>query len=339
VKVVSFGEIMLRLNPPGHTRILQTPELEATFGGAEANVAVSLAQFGIQADFVTRVPENPLGHAVIRALRAEGVGVEHVRFGGERLGIYFVEKGASQRSSVVVYDRKGSALATAVPGEIDWARVLAGSSWLHTTGITPALSDGAAALTAEAFIAAKKAGAKVSLDLNFRSKLWSAERAQSVMRPLMKSVDLVIGNVDHVQTMLGIGAPASASGTQDVAACRALAERLAAEFPVELVALTLRESHSANENGWGALLYETKSKRLHQSKRYEIALVDRLGGGDSFAAGLIFGLVSARPLESALEFAVAASALKQTIVGDFNRVSIAEVEALVAGDASGRVQR
>ena len=341
VRTVCFGEIMLRLSPPGVERLFQSPTLQATFGGGEANVAVSLAQFGCDSRYVTRLPRNPIGDAAIRTLRAEGVNVEHVVRGGSRIGIYFAETGASQRASTVVYDRAGSAISEITPGSIPWHDVFEAAGWFHTTGITPALSTPALETTREAIQAARQAGLRVSVDLNFRKKLWSEREAQAAMRPLMPLVDLVIANEEDLQSVLGIEVRHTdvTRGTLDIDAYREAAARVASEFGVSQVGVTLRESLSASDNAWSAVFYDAGTQAFHQSQRYTVRLVDRIGGGDSFAAGLIFGLASGRTAESALRFAVAASALKQTIPGDFNHVSVEEVERLVAGDASGRVQR
>jgi 2-dehydro-3-deoxygluconokinase len=341
VKTVCFGEIMLRLSPPGFERLFQSPTLQATFGGGEANVAVSLAQFGCDSSYVTRLPANPLGDAAIRSLRAEGVNVEHVVRGGSRLGIYFAEIGASQRPSTVVYDRSHSAITALEPGSIPWDDVFEGAAWFHTTGITPALSASARDCAREALEAAKRAGVRVSVDLNYRKKLWSERDAQQTMRGLMPLVDLVIANEEDLQSVLGIEVPQVdvTRASLSAAGYREAAERVAGEFGVTQVAVTLRESLSASDNAWSAVLFDAASRAFHQSQRYTVRLVDRIGGGDSFAAGLIFGLLSGRGDEASLQFAVAASALKQTIPGDFNHVSVTEVERLVAGDASGRVQR
>jgi 2-dehydro-3-deoxygluconokinase len=338
---VCFGEIMLRLSPPGHERLFQTPALQAMFGGGEANVAVSLAQFGHDSRYVTRLPRNPIGDAAIKALRAEGVDVSHVQRGGDRVGIYFAETGASQRASTVVYDRAHSAISEIQTGTIPWPAVFAGAAWFHCTGITPALGQGAAACTREAIEAARHAGVPVSIDLNFRSKLWTPAEAQRVMRPLVAMADTVIANEEDLQSVLGIPVEHAdvVGGVLNVAGYRDAAARVASEFGVSRVAVTLRESVSASENGWSAVLYDAATTTFLQSQRYNVRLVDRIGGGDSFAAGLIHGFVSGRDREATLKFAVAASALKQTIPGDFNQVSVSEVERLVAGDASGRVQR
>jgi 2-dehydro-3-deoxygluconokinase len=340
-RVVTFGEIMLRLGSPGFERLLQSAMLTATFGGGEANVAVSLAQLGLESDYVTRLPANAIGDAVVRALRAEGVGTSHIVRGGSRLGIYFTETGASQRASTVIYDRANSAISEIPPDAVKWDEVMAGAAWFHVTGITPALGERAIAATTASVEAARRAGAKVSVDLNYRKKLWSEAQAQAVMRPLMASVDVVIANEEDLQSVLGvhIGGTDVTSGTLDVEAYRDAAEWVTRKLGPPLVAITLRESLSASDNGWSAVLWDGGTGVLHRSQRYAVRLVDRIGGGDSFAAGLIYGLVTGRSHEEALRFAVAASALKQTIPGDFNRVSLAEVEALAKGDASGRVQR
>lgn len=340
-KTICFGEIMLRLSPPGFERLLQSPQLQASFGGGEANVAVSLAQFGHDSHYVTRVPANPIGDAALKALRAEGVRVDHVLRGGQRLGIYFAETGASQRASLVVYDRAHSAIAELEPGTVAWPDVFAGATWFHCTGITPALGKNAADCTAEAIAAAKQSGLTVSFDLNFRRKLWTESDAQAALTPLMRCVDVVIANEEDLQSSLGIAVEHAdvTGGALDLDAYRRACERVAHEFGSARVAVTLRESTSASENGWSAVLFDAATQSFLQSQRYSVRLVDRIGGGDSFAAGLIHGFVSGRDLEATLQFAVAASALKQTIPGDFNQVSVAEVERLVAGDASGRVQR
>jgi len=340
-RTVCFGELMLRLSPPGFERLLQSSSLQATFGGGEANVAVSLAQFGHESHFVTRLPQNAIGDAAIKTLRAEGVHVDHVQRGGDRIGIYFAETGASQRPSTVIYDRAHSAVSQMQAGTMKWACVMQGAAWFHVTGITPALGAGPAACAHEAIGAAKQAGARVSIDLNFRSKLWTPAEAQRVMRPLVGLADVVIANEEDLQSVLGIAVESAdvTGGVLDVGGYRDAMARVCAEFGVPRVAVTLRESFSASENGWSAVVYDAPTTTFLQSQRYTVRVVDRIGGGDSFAAGLIHGFVSGRDLESTLKFAVAASALKQTIPGDFNQVSVAEVERLVAGDASGRVQR
>jgi 2-dehydro-3-deoxygluconokinase len=339
--VVTFGEIMLRLSPPGFERFFQSPVLSATFGGGEANVAISLAQFGLRSVYVTALPKHAIGEAALRTLRADGVDTSHVVRSGDRVGIYFAETGASQRASTVIYDRAHSAISELPADAIDWDRIMAAAQWFHVTGITPALGDRAAAATATAIAAAKRAGARVSVDLNFRKKLWSEAKAQSTMKPMMNHVDVVVANEEDLQSVLGVHVAGAdvASGTLDVSGYRAAAERVSREFGPSIVAVTLRESLSASDNGWSAVLWDDKTQTLHRSQRYVVRLVDRIGGGDSFAAGLIYAILAGRPLDASLRFAVAASALKQTIPGDANAVTVAEVDALAGGDASGRVQR
>ena len=340
-KIVTFGELMLRLSPPGFERLLQSPVLSATFGGGEANVAASLAQFGLDSYYVTRLPAHAIGDAAVRSLRAEGIRTDYIVRGGDRVGIYFAETGASQRASTVIYDRAHSSISEIPPDAVQWDRVMEGADWFHVTGITPALGDKGAAATKAAVAAAKRAGARVSVDLNYRKKLWGEAQAQATMRPLMKDVDVVIANEEDLQSVLGVhvaGADVT-SGALDIAGYRDAAARVTREFGPSVVAITLRESMSASDNGWSGVLWDSASNTLHQSQRYVVRLIDRIGGGDSFAAGLIYALVTGRPHEAALRFAVAASALKQTIPGDFNRVTVNEVDALAKGDASGRVQR
>jgi 2-dehydro-3-deoxygluconokinase len=340
-RVVTFGEIMLRLSPPGFERFLQSPVLGATFGGGEANVAVSLAQFGLESEYITRLPAHAIGEAAVRALRAEGVRTERILRGGSRIGIYFAEAGASQRGSQVIYDRACSAISEMEPDAIDWNSVLTGAAWFHTTGITPALGARSAEATSRALAAAKAQGVPVSVDLNYRKKLWSESQAQAVMGPLMRDVDLVIANEEDLQSVLGVKVPGTdvTSGQLNIDGFREAAQQVTRDFGPPTVAVTLRESISASDNGWSALLWEGATGTLHRSQRYDVRLIDRIGGGDSFAGGLIYGLVTGRSPEASLRFAVASSALKQSIPGDFNRVTVDEVDKLVAGDASGRVQR
>jgi 2-dehydro-3-deoxygluconokinase len=340
-RTITFGEIMLRLSPPGFERFLQSPSLVATFGGGEANVAASLAHFGCASYYVTRLPKHAIGDAAVRALRAEGVRTEHVVRGGDRVGIYFAENGASQRPSEVIYDRAGSSISMIVPGDVDWDTVMRGAAWFHCTGITPALGDGPAASTAAALEAARRAGARTSFDLNYRKRLWSQARAQQVVRPLLGHVDLLIANEEDLQTMLGVKVAQSdvTQGVLDVEGYRGAAAEVARTTGVPQVAITLRESLSASENGWSAILFDAGTCSFWRGQRYVIRIVDRIGGGDSFAAGLIYAHLAGKSPEDGLRFAVAASALKHTIPGDFNRVSVAEVERLAAGDESGRVQR
>jgi len=345
-KVVTFGELLLRLSPPGHERFMQSPTLQASFGGAEANVAVSLAQFGLDSHFVTRLPKNAIGDAAVRALRAEAVNVDSIRRRGERIGIYFAESGASQRPSFVVYDRAHSALSelelSSIPLDVAWEDELRGASWFHTSGITPALSKDLADFTKIALATARRSGARVSFDINYRSKLWSEEaEARSVLQPLLQYVNVLIANEEHLLTMLGMPIERSREPTSHVSEDVLLdaAGRVVAEYGIEQVAITLRESLSASENGWSALLYDAKTKTLHRGPRYVVTLVDRIGGGDAFAAGLIFSILDGRSPEDALGFAIAAGALKLTIVGDFNHVPVEEVERVASGEATGHVRR
>ena len=340
-RVVTFGEVMLRLKSPGFERLLQSPSLEASFGGAEANVAVSLAQFGVPVSFVSAIPANPIGDACLGDLRRFGVDTSRVRRQGSRLGIYFLEAGANQRPSKVVYDRSGSAIAAAKPGDFDWDVVLDGASWFHLTGVTPAISQSAADLAIDAARRAREKGITVSCDYNYRKNLWKyGKTACDVMRELVRHVHVGIANEEDCQEALGIELDVDvASGALATDRYRTLAARVLEEFPnLEKQVITLRESHSADRNGWSAVLHNRKDFLV--SRRYDITdIVDRVGAGDSFAAGLIYGLLSYGDDARALEFAAAASCLKHSILGDFNRVSVGEVEALVAGEASGRVQR
>ncbi|MHC1786046.1 MAG: sugar kinase [Christensenellales bacterium] len=340
--MVCFGEIMLRLKAPGFDRLMQTPLLEATFGGGEANVAVSLATFGLPASLVTVLPRNDLGEACIRQLRGFGVDTAHILRGGGRLGIYFLETGSNQRPSKVIYDRMNSAIAQAKPGDIDWAQALKGADWLHFTGITPAISQSAADLSLEAVKAASALGLQVSCDLNYRKNLWQyGKEATHVMTELAQYVDTLIANEEDFQKSLGIsfGEGDVERGRVDPQAYLPIAREAMARFPrLARVAITLRQSQSADRNLWQACLYDGKA--FHVSRQYEITdIVDRVGGGDSFSAGLIYALCTGRAPQEALAFAVAASCLKHTINGDFNRVSVDEVDSLVKGSGSGRVQR
>lgn len=338
-KVVTFGEIMLRLSPSGYLRLIQADSLEVTYGGGEANVAVSLANFGVESYFVSKLPKNPLGQSAANYLRRFGVDTRSILWGGERLGIYFAETGASQRPSVVVYDRANSAISSVKAGEIAWKEVLSGKDWFHFTGITPSLGDGPAEATLEAVKTAKEMGLTVSCDLNYRKKLWSPEKANRVMSGLMDYVDVAVGNEEDAEKVFGIrseGADITAGRLGDEG-YRQVARHLAERFKLKKVAITLRESYSATDNGWSALLYD--GQEFHKSREYKIHIVDRVGGGDSFCGALIYALMENYAPQRAVDFAAAASCLKHTIPGDFNHVSLAEVEALAAGDASGRVQR
>jgi len=338
---LTFGEVMLRLKTPGHERFFQSPTFEATFGGGEANVAVALANYGFNAGFVSALPDNDIGEAAIRQLRGFGVNTNYIARSGDRVGIYYLEAGANQRPSKVVYDRAGSSICEAQPGDFDWQNIFDGAKWLHITGITPALSESAADLSLEAVKAAKQAGVTVSCDFNFRGKLWKwGKTAPEVMTELVKYVDVGIANEEDCQKSLGITVDVDVeSGELDTAKYEALSAKVLEVFPdMSTIAITLRESYSADRNGWSACLRDADGFKL--STRYEMTdIVDRVGGGDSFASALIYGLNAYEERQQSLEFAVAASCLKHSILGDFNRVSVAEVEHLMGGDASGRVQR
>lgn len=338
-KVVTFGEIMLRLAPFGYYRFVQADTFEATYGGGEANVAVSLANYGLDAVFVTRLPSHEIGQAAVNSLRKYGVDTSYIVRGGDRVGIYFLEKGASQRPSKVIYDRAGSAIATASLEDFDWDAIFEGAKWFHFTGITPALGEQVASITLDACKAAKRAGVRISCDLNYRKKLWSKEKAGKVMSELCKYVDVCIANEEDAADIFGIKAAdtritagiVSREGYKDVAV------KLAERFGFSHVAITLRESISASDNNWSGMLYD--QDKFYFSKKYRVHIVDRVGGGDSFGGGLIFSLLNGYDPQSAIEFAVAASCLKHSIEGDMNMVSINEVLRLSGGDASGRVLR
>lgn len=330
---------MMRLATPGFLRLNQASVLEMTFGGGEANVAVSLSQFGEDATFITRLPKNDLGEACIQRLRGLGVDTKSILRGGDRIGIYFLETGASQRASTVTYDRAHSAISTIDPAELAWDKILKGADWFHFTGITPALSDAAAQAALEGARAAKKLGLTVSCDLNFRKKLWTSEKAGKVMGGIMEHVDICIANEEDAEKVFGIKAVGTevTEGKIDHSRYLQVAKKLTERFKFKGVAITLRESFSASHNGWSAL-YFTGGKEYF-SRRYDIQIVDRVGGGDSFAAGLIHALGKKLSPHDAIQFAAAASCLKHTIVGDLNLIKLSEVEALLAGDGSGRVQR
>ena len=338
-KIVTLGEIMLRLSTPGHSRFVQSDSFDVVYGGGEANVAVSCANYGHEAYYVTRLPVHEIGQAAVNALRRYGVRTDFIARGGSRVGIYFLESGAAMRPSKVIYDRAGSAIAEALPEDFDFDAIMEGADWFHWSGITPAISDRAAELTRLACEAAKRHGVTVSVDLNFRKKLWTKEKAQSVMRPLMHYVDVCIGNEEDAELCLGFKPDADVEGGKtDAEGYKGIFRAMADQFGFKYVVSTLRESFSASHNGWKAMIYD--GKEFYESKRYDILpIVDRVGGGDSFSGGLIHGLLTKATQGEALEFAVAASALKHTIDGDFNMVSASEVEALAGGDSSGRVQR
>ncbi len=341
-KVVTMGEIMLRLSTPGNEKFIQADEFDVCYGGGEANVAVSLANYGHDASFVTKVPENPIGECAIAALRKHNVCTKHIAKGGERLGIYFLETGAAMRASNVVYDRAHSSISTATAEDFDFDAIFADTDWFHFTGITPAVSDAAAELTEKALQVAKKHGVKVSVDLNFRKKLWTSEKAQKVMTNLMQYVDICIGNEEDAEKVLGFkpGNTDVTSGELELAGYKDIFEQMVEKFNFEYVISSLRVSHSASDNGWSACIYSKDTKEFYHSKEYRVCpIVDRVGGGDSFAGGTICGFLDGKNFKDALEFGVAASALKHTIPGDFNLVSRSDVENLVGGDGSGRVQR
>ena len=341
LKVITFGEIMLRLKAPAYERFFQSPQFEATFGGGEANVAVSLANFNIPVSFVTVLPKNGIADACIRELRGLGVDTAQIKSGSGRMGIYYLEAGANQRASKVIYDREFSAVSLAKPGDINWEDVFSDATWFHITGITPAISANAAELSLEAVQAAKKLGLTVSCDLNYRKNLWKyGKSAVEVMRELVKYVDIGIANEEDCQKALGIQVDVSVeTGKLDSGAYQLLAQQVMENYPkMKLLAITLRESRSADQNGWSACV--ANRTNFYLSRKYDIAdIVDRVGGGDAFSAGLIYGLGRYEKVEDALNFAVAASCLKHSVIGDFNRVSLDEVEKLMGGDASGRVQR
>lgn len=339
MKVVTFGELMLRLEPPGYFRFVQTENLTATFGGAEANVAVSLANFGINSVYVTKLPSHEIGQAAVNSLRKFGVDTSFIVRGGPRVGIYYNERGASQRGSKCIYDRAGSSIQLSKPEDFDWKQIMQGASWFHITGITPALGPNLVQSCIEAAEEAHKAGATVSLDLNYRAKLWSREEANKAMTELCKYVDICVANEDDAADVFGIKAENTdtTKGELSTEGYKSVARQLMEKFSFKKVAITLRTSINANRNDWQALLYDGKD--FFFSKKYEVWIVDRVGGGDSFTAGLIYSLLSGKSNQEAVEFAVAASCLKHTIEGDFNMVSVAEVEKLASGNASGRIQR
>ena len=338
-KVITFGELMLRLAPENYLRFVQSEKYEATFGGAEANVAVSLANYGTDVAFVSKLPEHEIGQAAVNSLRKFGVDTSLITRGGDRVGIYYCEKGASQRPSKVIYDRAYSAIALAKEEDFDWDKIFKGATWFHLTGITPALSDSMAAITIKALKTAKEKGITVSCDLNFRKKLWSKEKANKVMSEVCKYVDYCIANEEDAKDVFGIEADNTDinTGKLDRNGYISVAKKLTDKFNFKGVAITLRESLSANDNNWSAMLYT--GGQAYFSKKYAMHIVDRVGGGDSFGAGLIYSLINNYEPQKAIEFAVAASCLKHSIEGDYNMVSVKEVETLANGNASGRVQR
>ncbi len=339
MRVVTFGEIMLRLAPNGYLRFSQMgDQMQATFGGGEANVAVSLSNFGVDASFVTKLPAHDIGQCAVNELRKYGVDTKHIARGGDRVGIYFLEKGASQRASNVIYDRAGSSIYTSDPSDFDWSEIFAGADWFHFTGITPALNPTVAGICLTACQKARELGIKISCDLNFRKKLWTSEQAGETMGKLMQYVNVCIANEEDADKVFGIKAKGTSvtGGKLDHEGYIDVASQLVERFGCDMAAITLRSSISASDNNWAGMLYDGKA---HFSRSHALRIVDRVGGGDSFGAGLIYALLNNFDSDSAIEFAVAASALKHSIEGDFNRVSVAEVSALAGGDGSGRVSR
>jgi len=338
-KVVTLGEIMLRLSTPDFKRFVQADTFDITYGGGEANVAAALCNYGLNGTFVSKVPDNAIGQAAINHLRRYGVDTQFIAKGGERLGIYFLETGASMRASQVIYDRAGASIADVKPEEFDWDKILDGADWFHTTGITPALSDKASVLAETALKTAKAKGITTSIDLNYRKKLWSKEKAREVMTKLCQYVDVCIGNEEDADTTLGFKAAHTdvTKGELNLEGYKDVFRQMKDKFGFKFIASSLRESHSASDNGWSALVYDGSD--FHHTRKYNVRIVDRVGSGDSFASGLIFGLVTGMPMPEAAEFGVAASAIKHTIPGDLNHATLAEVKELIKGDGSGRVQR
>ncbi|MDD6489424.1 MAG: sugar kinase [Clostridia bacterium] len=338
-KVITFGEIMLRLAPNGYYRLFQNDQLQATFGGGEANVAVSLANFKVDTAFVTKLPDNAIGEGAVNSLRSFGVDTSKIVYGGNRLGIYFLEKGASQRGSVCIYDREHSSIQEAEASDFDWDSIFEGAEWFHFTGITPALKKNLVEICKQACIAAKEKGLIVSCDLNYRGKLWTKEEANKAMSELCNYVDICIANEEDAKNVFNIEAENTdiCGGKLDKEGYKSVAKQLMDKFGFNKVAITLRKSVSANDNDWSGMLYD--GKEFYFSKNYHLHIVDRVGGGDSFGAGLIYSLLNNKSMQETIDFAVAASALKHSIEGDFNRVSVAEVEKLMAGDGSGRIMR
>lgn len=338
-KIVTFGEIMMRLMPPGYERFVQATEFGVTYAGGEASVAVSLANYGMEVEFVTKVPAHEIGQSAVNALRKYGVNTNHIVRGGKRLGVYFVEKGASQRPSKVIYDRANSAIAEAEPGDFKWEEIFEDACWFHFTGITPALGENCTKLCEQALQEAKKRGITISCDLNYRNKLWNKEKAGQVMSRLCTYVDVCIANEEDAADVFGIYASDTeiVSGKVNSEGYQEVAKRLTERFGFQKVAITLRESITANDNNWSAMLYENGESYF--SKKYQMHIVDRLGGGDSFGGGLIYGCLQDWKPQECIEFAVAASCLKHSVEGDFNQVAVGEVLKLAGGDGSGRVQR
>ncbi len=338
-KVVTLGEIMLRLSTPDYKRFVQSDTFDITYGGGEANVSAALCNYGLQGTFVSKIPNNPIGQAAINHLRRYGVDTQFIVRGGERLGIYFLETGASMRASQVIYDRANASIADATASEYDFDKIFEDAEWFHTTGITPALSEKAAELTLAALKAAKAKGITTSIDLNFRKKLWTKEKAREVMTQICHYVDVCIGNEEDADLCLGFKAVDTdvTKGELNLDGYKDVFKQMKDKFGFKFIASSLRESYSASDNGWSALVYD--GTEFYHTKEYKVRIIDRVGSGDSFASGLIYGLVTGMPMRDAAEFGVAASALKHTIPGDLNHATLAEVKDLVKGDGSGRVQR
>lgn len=339
IKVVTFGEIMLRLSTPDFKRFVQADTFDITYGGSEANVAAALCNYGLNGTFVTKVPDNPIGQSAINHLRRYGVDTQYIVKGGDRLGIYFLETGASIRPSQVVYDRTGASFSDADLSEFDFEKILEGANWFHITGITPALSDKAAILTEKALKTAKAKGITTSIDLNYRKKLWSKEKAREVISRICLHIDVCIGNEEDADTTLGFKSKSTnvIKGELNIDGFKDVFKQMKDKFGFKLIASSLRESNSASDNGWSALVYD--GNEFYKTRKYNVRIVDRVGSGDSFASGLIYGLVTGMPMPEAAEFSVAASALKHTIPGDLNHVNLSEVKNLMKGDSSGRVKR
>lgn len=341
MKVLSFGEILLRLAAPGYTKLFQKDSLDATFCGGEANVAVSLSIFGLDASFLTRLPLGIVGEAAVNSMRYFGVDTSRIVFGDGRMGVYYLEKGASQRPSKVIYDRVYSAMALAQKSDFVWDKIFEGVEWFHWTGITPALSDSLAEICLDAVKTAKKKGITISCDLNYRKNLWSSEKAKSVMSSLMSYVDVCIANEEDADKVLGIKPENNdvESGKLNKAGYESVAKEIHSRYGTKLIAITLRESYSASVNGWSGMLYNSEDNKAYFSRKYDIQIVDRVGGGDSFSAGLIYSIITGKSCQDTIEFAVAASCLKHTIEGDYNRTTVSDVESLLSNGGSGRVQR
>ena len=339
MRIITFGELMLRLQPFNYERFVQAQSVEFTFGGGEANVAVSLANYGMDVAYVTKLPSHAIGQAAVNSLRRYGVDTSLITRGGDRIGIYYNEKGAAQRGSVCIYDRAHSAIGMATRDDFDWEKIFDGASWFHFTGITPALGANLVEICLDACKAAKAHGIKISCDLNYRGKLWTRDEAQKAMTQLAEYIDICISNEEDAKDVFGIEAMGTdiVTGSINHEGYKSVAKQLANRFDFEKVAITLRESYSASENGWSGMLYDGKG--YYFSKKYDVHIVDRVGGGDSFGGGLIYALLAGKSSQEAVDFAVAASALKHSIGGDYNMMTLAEVEKLAGGDGSGRIQR